>query len=371
MNVAQIKLSFSILAVLLLATVTDAQSTGQSSHASPPQSVMTSLTALPEADTILFSSPHRILNEAAPKVMAAADLAKMRSDFADLKKGVGIDPGSIEYVAIAVRFHKPSADLSFVPPDLLVIVGGDFSADSLLTTAGVYLQDRARSETYGSKTLTIMKIDPIEEAAKKNPLLKSFVEIGAVALNSNTLAVGNVGYLKASVDAAAGNGRISSAALNSLLRDPNALVSIAGSPLTAFAKSFGMLGTETTARESRCDTRFGDFYAAITMDATNFNLRGAMNADNPDTAKIIYGLLSSVLQPAIDAIPDKNAQVVLKAIRMLPKESEVVWEADVPQETVAKLIREQMTPRKDEAASSSPAKATTPKPKRRVRRRTK
>jgi hypothetical protein len=245
------------------------------------------------------------------------------------------------------------------------------AADSLLATAGVYLQDRSHTENYGSKTLTIMTIDPIAEAAKKNPLLKSFVEVGAVALNANTLAVGTVGYLKASVDAAAGNGRISSTALNSLLRDPNALVSIAGSPLTAFAKSFGLLGTETTPRESRCDTRFGDFYAAVTMDGTNFNLRGAMNADNPDTAKIINGLLASVLQPAIAAIPDKDAQTVLKAIRMLPKENEVVWEADVPQETVAKLISEQMKPKKEDAAVSSPAKATTPKPKRRVRRRTK
>ena len=42
------------------------------------------------------------------------------------------------------------------------------------------------------------------------------------------------------------------------------------------------------------------------MDGTNFNLRGAMNTDNPDTAKIINGLLASVLQPAIDSIPDKE-----------------------------------------------------------------
>jgi hypothetical protein len=182
MYVAQMKLSLPIVAVLLLATVAQAQTT-QSSHASPSQSIVTSLASLPEADTILFSSPQRILNQAAPKVMTAADVAKMHSDFADMKKAVGIDPASIEYVAIAVRFHKPSADLSFVPPDLLVVVGGDFSADSLLATAGVYLQDHSRTETYGSKTLTIMTIDPIAEAAKKNPLLKSFVEIGAVALN--------------------------------------------------------------------------------------------------------------------------------------------------------------------------------------------
>ena len=62
----------------------------------------------------------------------------------------------------------------------------------MLSLAGAFLQDNARAEKYGSKTLTIMKIDPIAEAAQKNLLLKSFVEMGAVALNSNTLVVGNV-----------------------------------------------------------------------------------------------------------------------------------------------------------------------------------
>jgi hypothetical protein len=366
MNVAQMKLWVAILAILFLTSFAQAQST-ESAHATASQSVVTSLASLPEADTIIFLSPQKILTEAAPKFMSPAELTKMRSDFADLKKSVGINPASVDSLVLAARFRKPSADLSFVPPDLLVVMSGDFSADSLLTTAGVFLQDRARSETYANKTLTIMKIDPIAEAAQKNPLLKSFAELGAVAINSNTLAVGNIEYLKAAVDAAAGNGRINGAAINSLMRDPNALISMQGSPLTAFAKSFGMLGTQAVPRESRCDTRFGDFYAAITMDASNFNLRGAMNADNPDTAKILHGLISSLLQPALDSVPDKDAQKILKAIRMSAKESEIVWEADVPQATVATIIQEQLKPKKEPPAASSTKPAATPK--RRTRRK--
>ena len=371
MNVAQLKFCAVVAIALCLPTTVLAQSQKQSAHASSLQSAAATLAALPEADTIIYASPQKILNDAAPKVMSQADVAKMRAGFADIKKDLGFDPATIDLLAIAVRFQKPTTDLSFVPPDVLLVMSGDLSADSLITLAGVYLQDRSRTETYGSKTLTLMKIDPIAEAAQKNPLLKSFVEIGVVALNSNTLAVGTTDYLKAAVDAADGKARISSATINSLLRDPNALVSAAGSPLTAFAKSFGLLGTQTTAREEKCDSRFGDFYGAITMDASNFNLRGAMNTDNPDTAKIINGLLSSLLQPAIDSIPDKQAQTVLKAIRMLPRENEIVWEADVPHQTVATLIQEQIAPKKTDTASvsgtSAPAK-TKPKTRRRVRR---
>ena len=354
MNVAQLKSWLAAVPlVLLLVPITHAQSS------SP-------LAQLPEADTVIYLSPQKIFNEVAPKVMEATEITKMRAAFVDIKRNIGMDPASVEYLAIAIRFNKPAADLSFVPPDVLTVAGGDFSADSLIALIGLYLQDKARTEKYGSKTLTIMKIDPIVEEAAKNPFLKSFAELGAVALNSNTIAFGNVNYLKAAIDATEGNGRLSSDTITSLLRNPNTLVSAAGSPLTAFAKSFGMLGTQAVARAPRCETKLGDFYAAITMEGTNFSLRGAMNADNPDTAKIINGLLAAMFQQAINYIPEKEkeTQSVLKGIRILPKESEVVFEADVPQSTVATFIRNQSKP-KDISVVSKPVT----KPKRRVRRK--
>jgi len=205
------------------------------------------------------------------------------------------------------------------------------------------------------------------EAAAKNPFLKSFAEIGVVALNSNTIAFGNVNYVKAAIDASEGNNRLSSSTITSLLRNPNTLISAAGSPLAAFAKSFGLLGTQAVARDPRCETKLGDFYAAVTLEGTNFSLRGAVNADNPDTAKIMNGLLSVMFQQAINYIPEKETQSALKNITILPKESEVVFEADVPQSTVATFIRNLTEPKKElmDVTSTTPK----PKPKRRVRRK--
>ena len=67
------------------------------------QNPQTALATLPEADALLYISPQRILNEAAPRVMDPADVTKMRGAFAELKKGAGIDPSSVEYLVIAVR----------------------------------------------------------------------------------------------------------------------------------------------------------------------------------------------------------------------------------------------------------------------------
>ncbi|MFN2531406.1 MAG: hypothetical protein ABR555_08925 [Pyrinomonadaceae bacterium] len=333
----------------------------------PPQNVAASLSTLPEADALIYISPRKILNDVVPKFLSPTDLAQMQSSFRDIKQAVGVDPATIEYVVIAVRFHKPGADLSFVAPDIMMVTSGDFSADSLLTFARLSMQQNARDEKYGSKTLTVLKIDKLAEEAAKNPLLKSFGEIGAVSLNANTLAIGNTSYLRVAIDALDGKGRITASSLDSLLRDQNAIMSAAGSPVKSLAKSFGLMGTESVPRASPCETKFGDFYSAVTMDGTHFSFRGAINADNPDTAKIINGLLSGLLQQAISSVPDKNAQSVLQGIRMLPRGDEVVWEADIAQQSLIDFVREQMKPKPVVAPPPPPHPQKRPVTRRRVR----
>ena len=346
---------------LLLIAVLIAFSLAQRVVAQNPSAALANL---PEADALIYISPQRILNEAAPRVMSPADVTKMRSAFSDIKSSAGIDPATVEYLVIAVRFNKPATDLSFKAPDVMIVAGGDFSSDSLLSLGQLYLQDKVRVEKHGSKSMTVMKIDPLVAEAEKNPLLKPFVEVGAVPLSANSIAIGTLPYLRSAIDATEGNGRINPATLESLFRDPNVLMAASGAPLASFVKSFGLLGLENTSRESRCDTRFGNFYAAVTMTGTNFVLRGAMNADNPDTAKIINSLLSGLMKQGIDAVPDKNAQAILQGLRMSARDNEVVLEADIPEKVVADYLKP--SPTKVEIATPA---ATKPAPKRPVRRK--
>ncbi len=334
------------------------------------QTLPAALTALPEADTLIFINSRRILNEAAPRLMPEKDLANMRKTFAEMKQFAGVDPSNVDYIVVAVRFRKPTAELTFMPPEFMAVASGDFSADSLIALARMASEGKLRDEKYGAKTLGLMTIDPIAKEAEKNPILKSFSEVAIVPINANTIAVGSTAYLKAAIDAEEGNKRISSESLNSLLRDPSALISIAGSPLTSFGKTFGLLGTEANARAPRCDSKFGDFYAALTMDASNFMVRGALNADNPDTAKIINSLINGLLRQAASSVPDPAAQSLFKALSITPQENEVVLRADVPQQMVLDIIKEQMKPKKKaEDSSVVPATKEPPAKKRAVRRR--
>src|SRR5215207_7975715 len=165
-----------LLVLLLLATTAFGQN---------PQAALASL---PEADALIYASPQRILNEAAPRVMTPAEFTKMRASFADMKKSIGIDPAAIEYLVIAVRFHKPASDLSFVAPDVMAVMGGDFSSESLITLAQAHLQEKVRVEKHGSKSISLITVDPIMTQALRNPILKPYTEVGAVPLSANSLA---------------------------------------------------------------------------------------------------------------------------------------------------------------------------------------
>ena len=330
------------------------------------QTPAATLSALPEADALIYVSPQRILNDAVPRVVQPAEVTKMRAVFADLKKSVGIDPSSIEYLVIAVRFHKPAGDLSFVGPDVLAVIGGDFSSDSLMTLGQLYLQDKVRVEKYGSKTISAGTVDPIAAQAAKNPMFKPYVEIGAVPLSANSFAIGNLSYIKAAVDAADGTGRINPAMVESLVRDPNVLIAATGAPIPALAKSIGLFGLETAARESSCTTDFGNFYAAVTMTGTNFSLRGAMHADNPDTAKIINNLLSGLLKQGASAVPSQGAQTILQTLKMTAKDSEIVIEADIPEKVVADFILS-AAKKEDKPSNTKPASSTRPVRRKRTR----
>ena len=331
------------------------------------QGVINSLSQLPEADALIYINSQRIINEVLPKFLPAKDLEEMHKGFEAAKTQAGIDPAKVEYLVIAVRFRKPTADLNFQAPEFMMASSGDFSAEALLGLARMASQGKLRDEKYGNKTIGLMTIEPIAKESERNPLLKSFTELGVVALNANTIAAGSPGYLRAAIDAGEGKERISSAALNSLVRDPNALISIAGSPWGSFVKSFGMLGTETTPRAPRCESKLGDFYAALTMDATNFMFRSVSNADNPDTAKILANLYSGLLQYATSSIKDPGAQSVLKGLAITAEGDEVLTRADFSQQMVIEMIKQQMKPKQIEAPSTSTV--TKPAVKRRRTRR--
>jgi hypothetical protein len=100
-------------------------------------------------------------------------------------------------------------------------------------------------------------------------------------------------------------------------------------------------------------------------------VRGAMNADNPDTAKIMTNLFAGFLNQATSSIPDPAAQSLLKGLGLTAEGDEVLLRADFPQQLVIDLIQQQMKPKQmtSPAVTAPPAPAKKTPTRRRSRRR--
>lgn len=355
----QLRLLFITLFVsLIIAVPLQAQISAPS-----VQSQVDHLSTLPESDGIVYFNASRILNEAVPRLLPEKELKEFRDGLVQLKAFTGVDLMNLEFLAITMRFNKPAEDTMFPIPDVMLIARGDFDAKVLIGMATMMSAGKLIEEKFGQHTIYTYSLVDKSKPASSNPFEAAFSEIAMTNLDANTLAVGNTSYIKAALEAADGHGRIKPEALASYVRNPNALISASGSPLVAFAKSFGLRMAENP--DPNCMTKFGEYYISLTMGDNAFKFNGAMNADNPATARLIRNMLSGVIQEAKGMVPDKDAKVVFEQLKILAEGDEVLAELSVPQEVAARLVREMLKPAPKPAAT--PTKTVT-KPKPRTRR---
>ncbi|MBV9959100.1 MAG: hypothetical protein JO360_11800, partial [Acidobacteria bacterium] len=243
-------------------------------------------------------------------------------------------------------------------PEAMFAMRGDFDAEALMGMAKALGGDKLRQESYGTHNLSLLKLEDVQPGFGKNPFGAAFSELALTTLDRHTIAFGNTSYIKAALDAADGRGRIKTETLQSALREPDALLSINGSPLMAFAKSFGLRAAERRPDGSDCMTRFGDFYMGLNMDAQGFKLTGAMNADNPETANIIKAMLMGVFEQAKSSVPDKGAQNMLKQMNLIAEGSELLIQANISQEMAADFVREMLAPPKPKVMETTATPST-------------
>lgn len=339
MNTNLRKLFLALLVALLIVMPAHAQANANA------QTNMDSLSTLPESETIVFLNASRIVNEAIPRLLPEKEGKDFRAGLDQIKGMAGIDLRNLEYVVLAMRFNKPSGGMIYPLPEAMFAMRGDFNAERLIGMAMMASEGKLKEEKYGSHNLNVLKLDDIAKGASKSPFGANFSEIALTTLDANTIAVGNIAYIKAALDAVDGRGRIKPETLQSAMREPNALISISGSPVMSFAKSFGLRMADNHDNNCNCGTRFGDFYVGLTMDAQDFKLMGAMNADNPETATIIRNMLNGAFEQAKTMVSDKDAQAIFNEMKLIAEGSEVLIQATLSQDMAAQYVREMMAPK--------------------------
>src|SRR5215207_4294626 len=133
-------------------------------HAQTPVDARGALSTFPDSQAVLFIDAHRVVNEVMPKVMRPAEYRKMLEE----TKKVGFDVRGLQFVAAGIRFGDDAP--VGAPPEFVLVVRGNFNADSLLTLGKITLAARdlpSRTETYGSKSIEIIDAEALSKAMEK------------------------------------------------------------------------------------------------------------------------------------------------------------------------------------------------------------
>jgi hypothetical protein len=326
-----------------------------------------SLPALPESDAILYINARRIINEALPRVLSAAQFAKVKTELDEVKRKTGIDISGFESGVLALRFGKPIT----ATPDFVFVTRGTFNADALVSLARIGLQGKIREEKYGSKSINIVKLSDVMGATGAKAVPGGLDEVAGTALDGNTLALGTISFLKATIDAQAGEKVINPALAALAMRDTSALISLAiNIPPGAFNSLIpaGMQGNEEIGK---LIAGIENFSLSLGMGATDFPLQAAVRTASAEHAHTLSGILEMGIRAAGSSMKDKKSQAMLDALKITDEGSSVRVVIAIPQETVATLLRDAgaLNPTAAEQKTDQPKKPVA-KAKRATQRKT-
>ncbi|MGA9768235.1 MAG: hypothetical protein WBV94_04290 [Blastocatellia bacterium] len=345
-------LSFTVAAVVLCASAF-------------AQTSSPALSNLPESDAIAYINLRRILSDVLPHVMTEKQLAEMKAEMDKLRQSTGIDPYGIENAVLTMRLGKSATGAP--APEFLLVVRGSFNADALLALMRIGLKGKYKEEKYGSKTLTTLNLsETLMPGGDKEifslPVKLSEVSVGA--LDSGTIALGSLDYLKAGIDAQKGEKVIKPELTALASRDPNSLFSIAG--IIPPGLLGNLLPKEMGGNDelNKLIAGIDQIYLSIGLDTTDYTLLLTIRTGSAEHANTLMGLAQMGVQSIGSSSKDKPLKELLKGLEITTQDAEVQLRTRVPQTVVTELARSMAATTKQAtaAAPSTPAKATTKKP---------
>lgn len=342
------------------------------------------LTTFPDSQAVVFVNIQKIVRDALPRFMPPAELRKLHEE----PRKLGFDVNGVEYGIVGVRMIEP-APPGGVPAEFVVFLRGTFNADSLLSLGRIALDGqgfKATSENYNGKTLDILDLSSLDkkpdgdgDGPNRSSMPIPYKEIAVTALDANTIAVGVPAYVRDAIDAAAGTGRgrLNAGLIDLASRDDNSLVSFTAALPPSVFQYLDKAPMPKDGEAERLVRSLRQLNLSAGMTALDFTLKASVNTENATDASAISGFVTMGLAAAENAIREElkkkrgaaaaEPRAALAAIRTFTNTTEgntLLVGFSVPQKTVAALVKKNMAKRK-----SSP-RATSPRPRATVRRRT-
>jgi hypothetical protein len=333
---------FLALSVSLTSTALTggAQSKLVSAAAATQASAATTLNLLPPSDLVAYVNVKRLINEAAPRVLAdnPAKLAEFNAGLDRLKVQTGLDARSFENLAVGLRYQNPSPGVTTA--DTVVIAGGTFNAGALIAAARLAAKGKYQEQKYNDATIYTFSInDQVSIPGVMNMRVK---ELAVAALGTNNLAIGELTAVRAALDAGKRRGgSANSDLINLSTRTPNALMGFSANVPPSLSKGVSVGNDEI----SKLIGSIRQAYGAVGTTSTGFDLTAIARTENPGQAVSLSETLNAlkqfggVLVPQLPAETRALAQSALDTLKIGAQGNETSIRLELQQADITQLIR--------------------------------
>jgi hypothetical protein len=313
------------------------------------------LAALPASDFVISVDAQRALNETLPAILAAnpTALAKFNAELDEFQRKTGIDPRSLESIAIGG---------SFTPGNLhndtraVVIARGSFKSDEVLEGAfaaakakDAHLQ-REEQQYEGRRIFLIYStrtsVDdvrdgkPIAEVEARAKVRSHAEKMAVTALDANTIAVGEVDGVRAAIDASLGRNRVDDELVRLASETPGAVVAFSGRvPQNAGVK----------VGDSEIEKYFASirqFYGSFSADGADAQARLTLRTETAEQANDMAQAINTLKGLAAFGFahsggPAQEASLgdLLKSLSVTTLNNEVQLSVKIPQASFAPLVK--------------------------------
>lgn len=307
------------------------------------------LATLPTSDVVMFVDLQRIMTEIVPRLLAKdpATLAKMTNQINEVKTKSGVNLLAIDSVVVGVQFlgevkhnmHKENVGI-------VIIAHGDFDANALIAFLKREAKGQGREETYAGK---LIYSEPPEKKKER--------EIAALTvLDANTVALGDLPQIRATVDAFAGQRRVDPSLVQLAEQDPSSIIGLAGNvpaSLIADIKASASSNDQMEQAISKAITGLKQLFVSIGATPDQFNMITGARLETPEQAASLSDLLMGLRQQAISGVDEQEMRSLIESTKITAEGDEVQIRADIKnevvQEFVASMVKEekpQVTPKK-------------------------
>jgi hypothetical protein len=323
-------LSFAIMLAMFLGLGGRPARAAAATPASPAAAGAQLLSVLPTSDLVLYVDTQRLLNDAIPAFLATKPdlLAKMNASIDKMRLETGIDLRSFDMMVVGVRYGSSGLTkdvktvvLTRVHFDSGAIINAGFAA----AAKDKNMLQRQSQEEYKGKTLYVVgpsaskattsvsvRMESKNQgtkatrgansvAAQDEPPPKPIAleKTAVTALDSNTIAGGDIESVRAVIDAEAGGQHVDDELVQLATRNASALVGFSGKQPAPGMRLSGQKDNSqapyTTALEG-----IQQFYGSLSTSGTDTEAALNLRMQTPEQARVVKEMVD-IFKPANSA----------------------------------------------------------------------